>query len=211
VMKSNLLPLAKEGISYFLYSLAFFILFLLFDFDFLAFLTFFLTLFIVYSFRNPERELSVFEARSFLSPVDGIVESIEELEDDEYAYKINILSSCSDVSVLRVPANASVSQLLKYNGARTSKNSKLFTTLNENAEISFVTLEENKFKIMHTLERSFAPLFIELETKQKLLQTTRCGLMLNGKTSIYLPQNFRVNITIDSELKASESLMGYFS
>ncbi|SFV69467.1 Phosphatidylserine decarboxylase-related protein [hydrothermal vent metagenome] len=181
------------------------------DFDFLAFLTFVSTLFIAYSFRNPERELSVFEATSFLSPVDGIVESIQELEDDEYAYKINIQSACSDVAVLRVPASASVSKVLKYNGTRTSKNSKLFSTLNENAEISFVTLEENKFKIMHRLERSFAPLFIELVEKQKLFQTARYGLMLNGRTSIYLPQNFRVNISIGSELKASESLMGYFS
>jgi len=210
-MKTNLLPLAKEGISYFLYSLAFFILFLLLDFDFLAFLTFTITLFIGYSFRNPERELCVFEATSFLSPVDGIVQSIEELEDDEYAYKIEIQSSCTDVAVLRVPSNAIVSKLLKYNGARTSKDSKLFTTLNENVEISFITQEENKFQIIHTLERSFAPLFIELDEKQKLFQTARYGLMLNGRTSIYLPQNFRVNITIDSELKASESLMGYFS
>ncbi len=210
-MKTNLLPLAKEGISYFLYSLAFFILFLLLDFDFLAFLTFTITLFIGYSFRNPERELCVFEASSFLSPVDGIVQSIEELEDNEYAYKIEIQSSCTDVAVLRVPSNAIVSKLLKYNGARTSKDSKLFTTLNENAEISFITQEENKFKIIHTLERSFAPLFIELDEKQKLFQTARYGLMLNGRTSIYLPQNFRANITIGSELKASESLMGYFS
>lgn len=210
-MKTNLLPLAKEGISYFLYSLAFFILFLLLDFDFLAFLTFTITLFIGYSFRNPERELCVFEASSFLSPVDGIVQSIEELEDNEYAYKIEIQSSCTDVAVLRVPSNAIVSKLLKYNGARTSKDSKLFTTLNENVEISFITQEENKFKIIHTLERSFAPLFIELDEKQKLFQTARYGLMLNGRTSIYLPQNFRANITIGSELKASESLMGYFS
>jgi phosphatidylserine decarboxylase len=210
-MKTNLLPLAKEGISYFLYSLAFFILFLFLDFDFLAFLTFTITLFIGYSFRNPERELCVFEASSFLSPVDGIVQSIEELEDNEYAYKIEIQSSCTDVAVLRVPSNAIVSKLLKCNGARTSKDSKLFTTLNENVEISFITQEENKFKIIHTLERSFAPLFIELDEKQKLFQTARYGLMLNGRTSIYLPQNFRVNITIGSELKASESLMGYFS
>jgi phosphatidylserine decarboxylase len=210
-MKTNLLPLAKEGIYYFLSSVLLLVIFLIFDFDFLAFFTFLITIFIAYSFRNPERELCVFEASSFLSPVDGIVQSIEELEDNEYAYKIEIQSSCTDVAILRVPSNAIVSKLLKYNGTRTSKDSKLFTTLNENAEISFITQEENRFKIMHTLERSFAPLFIELDEQQKLFKTARYGLMLNGRTSIYLPQNFRVNITIGSELKASESLMGYFS
>lgn len=210
-MKTNLLPLAKEGIHYFLSSLALLIIFLIFDFDFLAFLTSISTLFITYSFRNPERKISVFEAKSFLSPVDGILESIQDLDDDEYAYKIEIRSTCTDVAILRVPANATVSKLLKYNGTRISKDTKLFTTLNENIKISFLTQEENKFKIMHTLERSFAPLFIELEEKQKLFQTARYGLMLNGRTCIYLPHNFRVSVTIGSKLKASESLMGYFS
>ncbi|MDF1883585.1 phosphatidylserine decarboxylase [Sulfurimonas sp. SAG-AH-194-C21] len=210
-MKTNLLPLAKEGISYFLYSLTFLVLFLFLDFDFLAFVTFLITLFIGYSFRNPERELSLFEPASFLSPVDGVMESIEELSNHEYAYKIEIQSFCRDVAILRVPANATVSNVVQKNGTRVARDSKLFRTLNENVELSFTTKEENTFKIIHNLAQSFTPLFVELQNKQKVFQTARYGLMLNGKTTVYLPQNFRVNISIGSELKASESLIGYFS
>ncbi|MDF1877316.1 phosphatidylserine decarboxylase [Sulfurimonas sp. SAG-AH-194-L11] len=210
-MKTNLLPLAKEGLSYFIYSLASVVLFLFLDFDLLAFFTSLITLFIAYSFRNPERELKLFEPTSFLSPVDGIIQSIEELQSDKYAYKIVIQSSLSDVSVLRSPANASVSKVLKKNGTRVSVNSKLFRSLNENTEISFITQEKNIFKLIHRLGKSFAPLVIELYEGQKLVQTARYGLMLNGQTSIYLPQNFRVNINVGSEVKASESLIGYFS
>ncbi|MDQ7059974.1 MAG: phosphatidylserine decarboxylase [Sulfurimonas sp.] len=210
-MRSNLLPLAKEGINYFIVSLSFLGLFLILDFDFLAFIAFVSTLLIGYSFRNPERELCLLEASSFLSPVDGVVQSIVELENHEYAYKIELQSSYKDVGVLRVPTNATVSKVVKQNGTRVSKNSKLFQMLNENAEISFLATQDNKFKIIHRLERSFAPLFIELHNEQKLLQTARYGLMLNGTTYIYLPQNFRINISVGSELKASESLMGYFS
>ncbi|MDF1878552.1 phosphatidylserine decarboxylase [Sulfurimonas sp. SAG-AH-194-C20] len=210
-MESNLLPLSKEGISYLLYSLVLFVLFIILDFAFLAFFAFVSTLFIAYSFRNPERELCVFETASFLSPVDGIVESIEELENHKFAYRIEIQSSYRDVSVLRIPANVTVDKVLKINGTRVTKNSKLFSNLNENAEISFITQEKNEFKLIHRLEKSFAPLFIDLYAKKTLIQTARYGLMLNGSTSIYLPQNFRVNTSIGSELKASESLMGYFS
>lgn len=210
-MQSNLLPLAKEGVLYILFSVLFLALAWILDLDFLAFIAFCVTLFIGFSFRNPERALCTLESTSFLSPVDGIVQSIQELENHQYAYKIEIQSSYTDVSVLRAPSNAIVSKFIKKNGTRTSKDSKLFDTLNENVEIHFTTDEGNKFKVVHTLQRSFAPLFIDLDDTQKLLQTTRYGLMLNGLTSIYLPQNFRVNITIGSELKASESLMGYFS
>ncbi len=210
-MQSNLLPLAKEGIPYFLSSVLLLVLALVFDLDFLSFIFLCSTLFIAYSFRNPERALCTLESTSFLSPVDGIVQSIQELENHQYAYKIEIQSGYTDVSVLRAPSNATVSKFIKRNGTRTSKNSKLFEILNENIEIHFTTNEDNTFKVVHRLQRSFAPLFIDLDDTQKLLQTARYGLMLNGLTTIYLPQNFRVNITIGSELKASESLMGYFS
>jgi len=210
-MKANLLPLAKEGINYFLISLSLFSLCLVFDFDFLAFIAFFATLFVSFSFRNPERELAIFENGSLLSPADGIVQSITELDNDEYAYKIEIQSSCTDVGVLRIPTHAKVSSVIKSNGSRLSSDSKLYSSLNENAVIVFTTQEENIFKVVHRLQRSFAPLFIELTQEQNVVQTTRYGMMLNGTTTIYLPQNFRLNIKVGSQLKASESLMGYFS
>jgi len=210
-MQSNLLPLAKESVLYILFGVLFLALAWILDFDFLVFIAFCIILFIGFSFRNPERALCTLDSTSFLSPVDGIVQSIQELENHQYAYKIEIQSGYTDVSVLRVPSNATVSKFIKRNGARTSKDSKLFESLNENVEIHFTTNEDNTFKVVHTLQRSFAPLFIELDDTQKLIQTARYGLMLNGSTAIYLPQNFRVNITIGSELKASESLMGYFS
>ena len=210
-MKTNLLPLAKEGISYFFCSVSVLVVSLIFSFDFLAFLSLVSSIFIGYSFRNPERNLCVFEAASFLSPVDGIVESIEELHNHRYSYKIEIQSSYKDVGILRAPANATVTAVSKHNGTRVSSNSKLFTTLNENTEISFITEDENKFSLTHRLKQSFAPLFLELHDTQKLIQSTRYGLILNGRTSIYLPHNFRISTSIGSELKASESLMGYFS
>jgi len=210
-MKTNLLPLAKEGITYFLISLSFFILFFILDYDFLAFVLFFVTLFIFFVFRNPERELSVFDQSSLLSPVDGIIESIEELENDKYVYKIEIQGSYRDVGVLRVPAYATVTKLIKRNGTRVSKTSKLFTSLNEYVEINFTTKEENSFKVLHRLKQSFAPLYIRLKEEKSFAQTARYGMMLNGATTIYLPQNFRMSIAVGSELKASESLMGYFS
>ena len=210
-MKNNLLPLAKEGFNYLFFSLFLSFFFFLLDFDFLAFFMFCVSLLIGFFFRNPERELSVFEAASVLSPVDGIVESIVELESDVYAYKVEIQSSCKDVGVLRVPAHATVSKMIKENGARVSQNSKLFTSLNENARITFTTKEGNSFEVLHRLKQSFVPLNIELVEAQNIVQTTRYGMMLNGFTTIYLPQNFRLNISVGSELKASESLMGYFS
>ena len=208
---NNLFPLAKEGWKYLGITFLVLILSLVFDLDFLAFFVFVSFCFIAYAFRNPERELSQFENASLLSPVDGIVENIFVLQESKYAYKIEIQSNYTDVAILRAPANVSVKKIIKTHGTRLSSKSKLFENLNENVELEFLTKEENSFKVVHTLKKSFAPLFVSPIEEQKLFQTARYGLMLNGITAIYVPHNFRMDIAVGRELKASESLMGYFS
>lgn len=47
--------------------------------------------------------------------------------------------------------------------------------------------------------------------KESLKQASRYGFISNATTTIYLPQNFRVNVAVGSELKGSETLIGYFS
>lgn len=210
-MRANILPVAQEGWKYIACAFSFFIFFTIFDFDFLSFFSAILVLVLIYSFRNPERQLPMFEKLSVVAPSDGVVKSIVELEDTKYAYRVDIESSSLDVGVLRIPLNARVESITKFNGTRVSKNSKLFNDTNENVELVFVDENENRLKVTHTLKQSFSPLFIDIYKSQKIYQTARYGLMLNGVTSIYLPHNFRVNVNVGNELKASESLIGYFS
>jgi len=210
-MKTNIFPIAKEGWKYLAYSFTLSLLFLVLDLDLFAFIACIAFCFMVYAFRNPERELSSFEKGSILAPSDGIVYAIEELHDSEYAYRIDIESGFFDIGVLRVPSNATVTKVQKYNGTRVSSNSHLFKDTNENVTLFLEDESENSFQIVHRLKQSFAPLVVNVSKSQKLMQTTRYGLMLNGMTSIYLPSNFRVNVNIANELKASQSLIGYFS
>ena len=208
---NNLLPVAKEGWKYLGYSLALSLLLFLVDLELLGFITFTIFIFFIYSFRNPERQLPVFEKSSVVSPSDGIVRAIVELEDSEYTYRVDIESSLLDVAVLRAPINGNVEAILQHNGTRVSNKSKLFSDINENVTLTFTDEESNSVKIRHTLKQSFSPLFIDVNSSDNIHQTARYGLMLNGITSIYLPRNFRINISVGKEVKASESLMGYFS
>jgi len=210
-MRTKLLPIAQEGWKYLACLAALLLITLLFDFDFLSFITTIALLFLAYSFRNPERALPTFENASVISPVDGVVKSIEELVDSEYAYKVEVQSSYTDVSVLRSPFNASIRSLENYHGTRVSPSSKLFTDLNEKLEIVFLDASGNSIKVVHRLKQSFAPVSTDLILAQKIHQTARYGVMVNGVTTIYLPHNFRVSVNIGNELKAAESLMGYFS
>lgn len=211
-MKNNIFPIAKEGSTYIFSSAGLSLAAFILDMDIATFLFMLSTLFFVYLFRNPERELLSFERESVLSPADGRLVSIEELVDDEeYALRVEIESNYSDVSLLRAPINAEVNFIKSLKGTRVSKKSALFSTMNENSEIIFTDTNNNSLKVSHRLKQSFKNLEINLVTAQNLLQTARYGVMINGITTLYFPKNFRLSAHAGQSLKAGESLMGYFS
>ena len=210
-MRSNLLPIAKEGWNYILLSLVAFIVFMVLDFDYLQFLSFLALLFFAFVFRNPEREHMLYQENSVVSPVDGKVVSIEEIDSDDYAYRVDIETTFLDVSLLRAPMNSSLHDIKIQRGARLSPTSAISKEINENAQLVFKdTRSSNTLKVVHTLKQSFKGIDIEMSKNQNMLQGSRYGLMINGLTSIYLPQNFRLNVSSKSELRASETLLGYF-
>ena len=211
VMKSNLLPVSSAGFKYIISAFAAFIVFSIFDIDFLAFISFILMLAFGFIFRNPEREVPSFEKNSLVSPVDGNVISIEDIQEDEYAYKLEIDSTYLDVGVLRTPLDSTLQSVVKMNGARLATTSTLSEDINENAELIFVDENSNSVKVVHKLKRSFDDINIDVKNTQNLKQASRYGVMINGTTTIYLPKNFRLNVTLGSELEGSQTLIGYFS
>jgi len=210
-MKNNLFVIIRNGWDYLAYSIVAFVVFRLLDLDILSVLAFLTGVLFVYLFRNPERELSIYGKNSIVSPVDGTVTKIIELEDSEYSYRVDILTSYFDVSVLRIPVTGTLQSVQMTNGTRASSESKLFDDLNERCELVFVNEDTKKVKVVHTLSQSFAPLTIDIIKSQKVVQTARYGFMLTGITSIYLPSNVRLNVDVANELKASQTLIGYFS
>lgn len=210
-MKNNLFIFTKHSLPYIGYSFLAFVIFAILDLDFFAFVALVFMLFSAYTFRNPEREYSSFQANSVTSPVDGNVVAIKELNDSEYSYKIDVDSSYFNVSFLRVPLNAKVEKLAVYRGTRVGRNSKLFNDLNEYAELLLSDKQANKIKIVHKVKQSFAPLFMDISYNDELTKCSRYGVMLNGVSSIYVPKSFKINVVLGDKVKASESLLGYFS
>lgn len=208
-MKSNLLPIAREGWNYLYISISLFIFFMIFGFSNLAFLSFLATAFFIFVFRNPERENILYQENSVVSPLDGTVASIQELNETN-EYKVEVQSTYFNVALLRVPFTSLIQQSIHVKGARLNHDAKLSETLNEYAQITFVDKNSQSIKIVHKLKQTFAPINIEANHEQNLLQGTRYGYMLNGITAIYLPRNFRLNIDVGAELSAGHTLLGYF-
>lgn len=212
-MKNNLFPIAKEGWNWIFGAVIVFVAALFLDFDFLEFLSFLATLFFLFVFRNPEREYFLYQEGSVVAPVDGTVASIEEIVDGvQQGYKVVVEGSYSNVSLLRAPFSSTLEDIAIKRGAKLSGLAPLSENLNEQAELLFSDKKSlNKIKIVHKLKQSFAPIAINIAENQSMMQGSRYGLMVNGTTTLYLPKNFRLNVSIGSELVASETLLGYFT
>ncbi len=210
-MRNNLFPVAKEGWKFIGYTALAFVIFSILDIDLLQIVSFFLILFFITIYRNPERETPMFQDNSVVSPVDGIVVAIEELDDKKYAYKIQIDSNYLNVAILRAPLTSSIEKIDVRKGARLSKSNALFEKLNEYCEIVFKDKNSNTVKVVHRLKQSFDNINIIASSSQNILQGSRYGVMVDGVTTVFLPQNFRLNVNIGNELTASHTLIGYFS
>ena len=210
-MNNNLLPIAKEGFNRIVISIAALVVFTILDCDLLEFFSFLSILFFIFVYRNPERMTPLFEQMSVVSPVDGVVLSIEEINMEEYAYKLEINSSYLNVSLLRAPISATIESIDAKKGARLSQTSSLSRDINEKVDLVFIDNNQNKIKTTHMLKQSIDDIKIRPMAKQNLIQGNRYGLMVNGVTTIYLPQNFRLNVSVGQEVNASQTLIGYFS
>ncbi|MEN8303955.1 MAG: phosphatidylserine decarboxylase [Campylobacterota bacterium] len=211
VMKSNLLPVSNTGFKYLVSAFLAFIIFSIFEIGFLALISLVLVFVFGFIFRNPEREVPSFEKGSLVSPVDGNVTSIEDIQDSEYAYKLEIDSTYLNVGVLRTPLDSTLESVVTRRGTRLAITSPLCKDINENTELIFVDENSNSVKIVHRLKRSFDGVTIDVKNTQNVKQASRYGVMINGTTTIYLPKNFRLNVTLGSELEGSQTLIGYFS
>jgi len=210
-MRNNTFIIARSGWRYVGAAFFAFVLFSLLDCDLFAFVSFVVMAAFVYIFRNPERAIMAYQPKSLVVPADGVVTAIETFEDGDYAYRVDIDSSYRNVALLRAPMSATVTSCKIVRGSRVAKNRKLFALLNEYAEFVLCDNEKNSIKIVHRLKESIVSFESDIKEGEMVLQSARYGFMTNGVTSLYLPQNFRLNLHIGENVVASETLVGYFS
>lgn len=104
------LPVAKEGLPYII-GLTMLTVLMYFIHLFVAGVFLVLTLFVVFFFRDPERVFLPDESQ-LLSPADGVVMSVTEIDEDEYihgkAWRVTIFLSLFNVHLNRVPISGTV-------------------------------------------------------------------------------------------------------
>ncbi|MCJ7765951.1 MAG: phosphatidylserine decarboxylase [Thiovulaceae bacterium] len=204
--------IAKDGFKCIAASVALMLFLMVIDADVLTFLSFVLVLLTLWAYRNPERVIPYLQEDSIVSVADGVIRSIETLEDDEgtSGYKIVIRTGFLDTSILRAPFACKVKETKSLYGARLSSSMPLSKKLNEQSDIVFGG-DEKQVRVSHNLQLSSVGIKNRLIENYPVAQGLRYGLMVKGNTTIVLPKNSRVAVKVGQNVRAGETLIGFFS
>jgi phosphatidylserine decarboxylase len=213
--QSDTFIVAKEAWKYLAAAAGAYVVFLMADLELFQFATFAGVLALLYIYRNPERIVPYYQESSIVSVADGRVVSIETVDDCPMiqgpCYRVDITSSTFDASLLRMPFEAVVRHLHLRRGSRLSIHKPLARKLNEKAVLFFEDEKGQQCVVEHILDKSIDALSLHARHEQRLPQGSRYGLMVKGNHTLYFPAESRVAVKVGDEVRAGETLLGYFS
>jgi phosphatidylserine decarboxylase len=212
-MIKNSFFIAQEGFRYIAVAMASFMIFLIIDFDFLAFLAVLTIAVLAFLYRNPERVTPHHQPLSITAICDGVITNIETLSESKHfdtpCICITIKNSILDVSILRAPFNSNFEMIEFKHGTHLKLNRELSKKLNSHAVVKFIDNHKNKIVCDHTIEYGFDE--IHIYSTSHLKEAQRYGLMISGESKIYLPESSKISVKVRDNLEAGESLIGYFA
>ena len=175
--------------------------------------TFCLLLFSVYFFREPKRKVSG-EANEMLSPADGKVIQIIDLEDPEIgqAKQISIFLSVFNVHSQYVPIDSKVIWSKYHAGKYLMAFNHKTSTQNERTSTLFETKGHNRYKIKQIAGFIARRILNYMKTNQIVEKGHRLGFIRFGsRVEIIIPKNnFEILVKKGDKVRANLSSIGIF-
>lgn len=209
----NKLPVAREGLPYILGGLGLAILSAIAGGWFIAVPAGVLGLFSLWFFRDPDR-ISPGDESAVLSPADGTVIQVQEVEIDPYInrkmMKISIFMSVFNVHVNRAPLTGVVKRVVYYPGKFFAANMDKASSDNERNAIILegpngVTMVF--VQIAGLIARRIA---CWIKPGDKVTRGQRIGLIRFGsRLDVYLPPDADVSVSLGQKVTAGRSVLGY--
>jgi len=173
-----------------------------------------LFLFVLFFFRNPERQVPMDEL-TLVSPADGVVMDVERVFEDQFfngeSIRVRIFLSVFNVHVNRSPMAGKVV-------FRTYRPGKMIPAFKSHAselnEKNYVGIENNHLKILVTQVTGFIARRIVcwVDKGDILAKGERFGLIKFGScTEIFVPTNVEIMVSPGDKVRGGLSVVGKVS
>lgn len=201
---------SKEGFPYIIFLALIAFLFSFYDL-LLTSIFAFLALFIVFFFRNPRRKI-VKNANHILSPADGVIMDIQEIDENTYinekSVKVSIFLSIFNVHVNKSPIDGEVEYLNYRPGQYLPAFKSHCSEINEKNTIGIKSV---KIKILVSQVTGFIARRIVcfVNIGDKVVQGTNFGLIKFGScTEIIMPSSINLKVSKGQKVKGGITLIG---
>jgi phosphatidylserine decarboxylase len=167
------------------------------------------TLFMVYFFRDPERQPP--ETEGFLCPADGRVIAIKPIYEGEYlksnALMISIFMSPFDVHVNRSPCNGEVVEVKHTPGSFKAAYQDDASLKNENTAM-LIRCGEVSVLVRQVAGFLARRVVCKVEPGSRLKRGDRFGMIkFSSRLDVYLPENVQVKVKLNEKVRAGETVL----
>jgi len=204
-------PFAREGLAFMAISLAFSIALFLFKIPVVPYIVFIFFLFCLYFFRNPKRSPAYDNQDELISPADGRVMDIREMEEEEFlkqrTTRVSIFMSLTDVHVNRAPCNGVIKRVLHRDGEFALAFKK---DIDKDNERNYILIENNDERILVVQIAGFLARRITSYVKEgdHVKKGEPIGIIAFGsRVDIYFPQNYKTMVSLNSRTKAGMTMI----
>ena len=170
-----------------------------------------LTLFSMYFFRDPQRIPP--NNNGFLSPADGKVVQIIDVEDEEIgsAKQISIFLSIFNVHRQRVPLSGKVISKQYNSGKFLAAFNHKASLDNEQTVVTFETENGKRYKIKQIAGLIARRILNYMEPENRVERGQRLGFIRFGsRVDIIVPADFQINVNLGDAVLGNQTIIGRF-
>ena len=170
-----------------------------------------LTLFSLYFFRDPQRIPP--NNNGFLSPADGKVVQIIDVEDEEIgpAKQISIFLSVFNVHRQRVPLSGKVISKNNNSGKFLAAFNHKASLENEQTVVTFETENGKRYKIKQIAGLIARRILNYMEPENRVERGQRLGFIRFGsRVDIIVPPEFQIDVSLGDMVRGNQTIIGRF-
>ena len=170
-----------------------------------------LTLFSIYFFRDPQRIPD--NSEGFLSPADGEIVQIIDVEDDEIenAKLISIFISIFNVHSQRVPQSGKVISKQYNPGKFIAAFNHNASLDNEHTLVTFETKNGKRYKIRQIAGFIARRILNYMEPENSVVRGERLGFIRFGsRVDIIVPNDFQIDVSLGEMVRGNKTIIGRF-
>lgn len=212
----NRLPVAREGLPFILCGIALAVLSGFLGWNIALLIFAFLTIFVVYFFRDPERKPDE-AGNAVLSPADGLVIKAGPLTDSDNPFEgpcreVCIFMSLFDVHVNRAMVSGVVTGIDYVEGSFVSADLDKASLQNERNRIRVKTPEDRTLVVVQIAGLIARRIACWVGVGDRITAGQRFGLIRFGsRLDVYLPEDSTITVTPGHRVKAGKSVIGYLN